>query len=75
MITFWLTGSNRNQQLLRFTSIIAIGIISALLIPVFPYIRLLFSYIIQVVALGFGYALNPLFSAAALKDNRRLLVE
>ncbi len=68
MITFWLTGSNRNQQLLRFTSIITIGIISALLIPVFPYIRLLFSYIIQVVALGFGYALNPLFSAAALKD-------
>ncbi len=68
MITFWLTGSNRNQQLLRFTSIIAIGIISALLIPVFPYIRLIFSYIVQVVALGFGYAINPLFSAATLKD-------
>lgn len=68
MITFWLTGSNRNQQLLRFTSIITIGIISALLIPVFPYIRLLFSYIVQIVALGFGYAINPLFSAAALKD-------
>ncbi|PFN20375.1 DUF4018 domain-containing protein [Bacillus cereus] len=68
MITFWLTGSNRNQQLLRFTSIIAIGTISALLIPVFPYIRLLFSYIVQVVALGFGYAINPLFSAATSKD-------
>ncbi|EJR54070.1 hypothetical protein IIM_02126 [Bacillus cereus VD107] len=68
IITFWLTGSNRNQQLLRFTSIITIGIISALLIPVFPYIRLIFSYIIQVVALGFGYALNPLFSAATLKE-------
>jgi hypothetical protein len=68
MITFWQTGSNRNQQLLRFTSIIAIGTISALLIPVFPYIRLVFSYIVQVVALGFGYAINPLFSAAALKE-------
>lgn len=68
MITFWLTGSNRNQQLLRFSSIIAIGTISALLIPVFPYIRLIFSYIVQVVALGFGYAINPLFSAAALKE-------
>lgn len=68
MITFWLTGSNRNQQLLRFTSIIAIGTISALLIPVFPYIRLIFSYIVQVIALGFGYAINPLFSAATSKD-------
>ncbi|PDY52248.1 DUF4018 domain-containing protein, partial [Bacillus cereus] len=68
MITFWQTGSNRNQQLLRFTSIIAIGTISALLIPVYPYIRLVFSYIVQVVALGFGYAINPLFSAAALKE-------
>lgn len=68
MITFWQTGSNRNQQLLRFSSIIAIGTISALLIPVFPYIRLIFSYIVQVVALGFGYAINPLFSAAALKE-------
>ncbi|MGE7884877.1 DUF4018 domain-containing protein [Bacillus sp. NPDC094077] len=68
MITFWQTGSNRNQQLLRFTSIIAIGTISALLIPLFPYIRLIFSYIVQVVALGFGYAINPLFSAAELKE-------
>lgn len=68
MITFWLTGSNRNQQLLRFTSIITIGIISALLIPVFPYIRLIFSYIIQAVALGFGYAINPLLIAAEMKD-------
>lgn len=68
MITFWQTSSNRNQQLLRFSSIIAIGTISALLIPVFPYIRLIFSYIVQVVALGFGYAINPLFSAAASKD-------
>ncbi|PGO22397.1 hypothetical protein CN984_27125 [Bacillus cereus] len=68
MITFWLTGSNRNQQLLRFSSLITIGIISALLIPIFPYIRLLFSYVVQVVALGFGYAINPLFSAAESKE-------
>jgi len=68
MITFWLTGANRNQQLLRFASLITIGIISAFLIPISPYIRLLFSYVIQVVALGFGYAINPLFSAAELKE-------
>ncbi|QIW18238.1 DUF4018 domain-containing protein [Bacillus thuringiensis] len=68
MITFWLTGANRNQQLLRFASLIMIGIISAFLIPVFPYIRLLFSYAVQVVALGFGYAINPLFSAAESKE-------
>ncbi|MBE5108299.1 DUF4018 domain-containing protein [Bacillus thuringiensis] len=68
MITFWLTGSNRNQQLLRFTSIIAIGTLSALLIPVFPYIRLIFSYIVQVVALGLGYAINPFLIAAEMKD-------
>ncbi|MGG0707668.1 DUF4018 domain-containing protein [Bacillus paramobilis] len=68
MIAFWLTGANRNQQLLRFASLITIGIISAFLIPIFPYIRLLFSYIVQVVALGFGYAINPLFSVAESKD-------
>ncbi|WP_368041413.1 DUF4018 domain-containing protein [Bacillus thuringiensis] len=32
---FWLTGANRNQQLLRFASLITIGIISAFLIPIF----------------------------------------
>ncbi|PRT04603.1 DUF4018 domain-containing protein [Bacillus wiedmannii] len=68
MITFWLTGINRNQQLLRFASLITIGIISAFLIPIFPYIRLLFSYVVQVVALGFGYTINPLFSAAESKE-------
>ncbi|MCU5601474.1 DUF4018 domain-containing protein [Bacillus wiedmannii] len=68
MITFWLTGANRNQQLLRFASLITIGIISAFLIPISPYIRLLFSYAVQVVALGFGYTINPLFSAAESKE-------
>lgn len=68
MITFWLTGANRNQQLLRFASLMTIGIISAFLIPIFPYIRLLFSYAVQVVALGLGYAINPLFSAAESKE-------
>ncbi|MDA1761117.1 DUF4018 domain-containing protein [Bacillus cereus] len=68
MITFWLTGSNRNQQLLRFTSIITIGVMSIILVQVFPFIRLIFSYIIETVALGFGYAINPLFSAAELNE-------
>ncbi|HDR4604268.1 DUF4018 domain-containing protein [Bacillus cereus] len=68
MITFWLTGTNRNQQVLRFTSIITIGVMSILIVQVFPFIRLIFSYIIEAVALGFGYAINPLFSAAALKE-------
>lgn len=64
----WLTGANRNQQIVRFISIITIGIISALLIPIFPYIRLILSYIVEKIALGFGFALSPLFSAAELKD-------
>ncbi|MGG0124688.1 DUF4018 domain-containing protein [Bacillus paranthracis] len=68
MITFWLTGANRNQQLLRFASIITIGVMSIVLIQVFPFIRLVFSFIIEAVALGFGYAINPLFSAAVLKE-------
>ena len=42
MITFWLTGANRNQQLLRFASIITIGVMSIVLIQVFPFIRLVF---------------------------------
>lgn len=68
LLTFWLTGANRNQQIVRFISIITIGIISALLIPIFPYIRLILSYIVEKIALGFGFALSPLFSAAELKD-------
>ena len=48
----WLTGANRNQQLLRFASIITIGVMSIVLIQVFPFIRLVFSFIIEAVALG-----------------------
>ena len=35
MITFWLTGANRKQQLLRFASIITIGLMSILIVQVF----------------------------------------
>ena len=68
MITFWLTGANRKQQLLRFSSIITIGLMSILIVQVFPFIRLIFGFITEVVALGFGYALIPLIKAAELKD-------
>lgn len=68
MITFWLTGANRNQQLLRFISIITIGVMSIVLVLVFPFIRLIFSFITEVVALGVGYVINPFLIAAELKD-------
>ncbi len=68
MITFWLTGANRKQQLLRFSSIITIGLMSILIVQVFPFIRLIFGFITEVVALGVGYALMPLIKAAELKD-------
>ncbi|HDR4708287.1 TPA: DUF4018 domain-containing protein [Bacillus paranthracis] len=68
MITFWLTGANRNQQLLRFTSIITIGVMSILIVQVFPFIRVIFSFITEVVALGVGYIINPFLIAAELKD-------
>ena len=63
-----LTGANRKQQLLRFSSIITIGLMSILIVQVFPFIRLIFGFITEVVALGFGYALMPLIKAAELKD-------
>ncbi len=68
MITFWLTGANRNQQLLRFTSIITIGLMSILIVQVFPFIRVIFSFITEVVALGVGYIINPFLTAAELKN-------
>ncbi|MDM5370963.1 DUF4018 domain-containing protein [Bacillus bombysepticus] len=68
MITFWLTGANHKQQLLRFASIITIGLMSILIVQIFPFIRLIFSFITEVVALGVGYALMPLIKAAELKD-------
>ena len=68
MITFWLTGANRNQQLLRFASIITIVVMSTILVLVFPFIRLIFSLMTEVVALGVGYVINPFLIAAELKD-------
>ncbi len=68
MITFWLTGANRKQQLLRFASIFTIGVMSILIVQVFPFIRLIFGFITEVIALGVGYAINPLLIAAELKD-------
>ena len=63
-----LTGANRNQQLLRFASIITIGVMSILIVQVFPFIRIIFSFIIEIVALGVGYIINPFLIAAELKD-------
>lgn len=68
MITFWLTGTNRNQQLLRFASIITIVVMSTILVLVFPFIRLIFSLMTEVVALGVGYVINPFLISAELKD-------
>ncbi len=68
MITFWLTGANRKQQLLRFASIITIGVMSILIVQVFPFIRLMFGFMTEVIALGVGYALMPLIKAAEMKD-------
>lgn len=68
MITFWLTGANRKQQLLRFASIITIGIMSILIVQVFPFIRLMFGFMTEFIALGVGYALMPLIKAAEMKD-------
>ncbi|WP_377865254.1 DUF4018 domain-containing protein [Bacillus sp. R86525] len=68
MITFWLTGANRKQQLLRFASIITIGVMSMLIVQVFPFIRLMFGFLTEFIALGVGYALMPLIKAAEMKD-------
>ncbi len=68
MITFWLTGANRKQQLLRFASIITIGVMSMLIVQVFPFIRLMFGFMTEFIALGVGYALMPLIKAAEMKD-------
>lgn len=68
IITFWLTGANRKQQLLRFASIFTIGVMSILIVQVFPFIRLIFGFITEVIALGVGYAINLLLIAAELKD-------
>ncbi len=68
MITFWLTGANRKQQLLRFASIITIGVMSLLIVQVFPFIRLMFGFMTEFIALGVGYALMPLIKAAEMKD-------
>ena len=62
---------NRGQSqttTITFSSIITIGLMSILIVQVFPFIRLIFGFITEVVALGFGYALMPLIKAAELKD-------
>ena len=62
---------NRGQSqttTITFSSIITIGLMSILIVQVFPFIRLIFGFITEVVALGVGYALMPLIKAAELKD-------
>ncbi|WP_242222590.1 DUF4018 domain-containing protein [Bacillus cereus group sp. BfR-BA-01380] len=67
-LTLWITSFNRNQQILRLFSIIAIGVIGFLFLPLLSYIRTGIAYAIQWIALGLGYILNPLFLAAEQKQ-------
>lgn len=73
LLTLWMTSFNRNQQIMRLLSVTAIGIISFLFIPFLSYIRTGITYVIQWIALGLGYILNPLFLAAELKQTDRSL--
>lgn len=61
LLTLWMTSFNRNQQVMRLLSVTTIGVISFLIIPLFPYVRAGIAYAIQWIALGVGYILNPLF--------------
>lgn len=67
LLTLWITSFNRNQQTMRLLTVTAIGIVSFLFIPIFPYVRNIIAYMMQWISLGVGYMLNPLFLWAQLK--------
>ncbi|ENQ3079708.1 DUF4018 domain-containing protein [Bacillus cereus] len=73
LLTLWITSFNRNQQMMRLSSITAIGIIVFLFIPLLSYVRTGIIYALQWIALGLGYILNPLFLAAERKQTDRTL--
>lgn len=73
LLTLWMTSFNRNQQIIRLLSVTAIGIISFLIIPLFPYVRAGIAYALQWIALGLGYILNPLFLTAEQKQTDHTL--
>lgn len=62
LLSLWITSFNKNQKIVRFLSIAAVGTASLLFIPLIPYIRLIISYSLQWVSLGFGYFIQFLLS-------------
>ena len=52
--------------MMRLLSITAIAIASFLFIPIIAYVRIIIAYVMQWIALGTGYILNPLFLSADL---------
>lgn len=66
LLTLWITSFNRNQQTMRLLSVTAIAIVSFLFIPILAYGRIIIAYVMQWIALGVGYMLNPLFLSAEL---------
>ncbi|MGG2091843.1 DUF4018 domain-containing protein [Bacillus sp. S13(2024)] len=61
-----MTSFNQNQKMMRLISVTAIAIISFLFVPILAYVRIIIAYVMQWIALGMGYMLNPLFLSAEL---------
>ena len=68
LLSLWITSYNKNQKLVRFLSITAIGTASLLFLPLIPYIRLVLSYLLYWVSLGFGYGIEFLLSITNPND-------
>lgn len=62
LLSLWITSYNKGQKLVRFLSITAIGTASLLFFPLIPYIRIVLSYLVYWISLGFGYSIEFLLS-------------
>ncbi|MGG3521771.1 DUF4018 domain-containing protein [Bacillus pseudomycoides] len=68
LLSLWITSYNKNQKLVRFISIAVIGTASLLFLPLIPYIRIVLSYLLYWVSLGFGYGIEALLSITNPND-------
>ncbi|EOP72629.1 hypothetical protein KOW_01197 [Bacillus cereus VDM006] len=68
LLSLWITSYNKDQKVIRFLSITAIGTVSLLFFLFIPYIRIVLSYLFYWVSLGFGYGIEALLSITNPND-------
>ncbi|MEN1936357.1 DUF4018 domain-containing protein [Paenibacillus sp. 102] len=68
LLSLWITSYNKDQKVIRFLSITAIGTVCFLFFLSIPYMRIVLSYLFYWVSLVFGYGIEALLSITNPND-------